>query len=513
MIRENGPQKWENIHVTYQTKLDNLIDIDNSTINDEKTNGFDLLKQAATDIDSIIQKSKKEGKRIRALGSGWALTDIAITDNILINTKLLNGCFEVSENNYNESYASEKRPYLIIAQCGIAVGELNIYLEVTALTGIKRALKTAGIGAGQTIAGAVSGNTHGAAINFGAMPDFVVGLQLITGTGKSLWIERATYPVVNDHFISELDSELIRDDDVFYAALVSFGAFGVITAMAIETEPVYHLKFPPVTNINHKDLKLKLSNFNPQEFNSLHHFEFIFDPYDEVAMLTTATKVKFIPNHPHPKPLWIIRNRKGFAPGDKITNVLLKFPLIPNKIKTKIQFGQYRKNAILGDVESTSGQLFTATITYLEGYTESAIAVSINNAAKMIDIIKKVIKKMKLPYICQARTVHPTKSLLGFTHHEPKTVIFEFGLSNDSKFALFEKNMVKEMEDNDIAFSFHWSKNSGIDPQRLLKMFGADRVEKWLKARKKVFNNDLSLMKIFDNKHVLRGGLTENIKP
>ncbi len=510
MIRRNGVQRWKNVHATKEARLDDLIDIDNSASGGVQPTGFALLKQAARDIDGVVQEARQKGKRIRALGSGWALTDIAITDGWLLNTKLLNGCFDLSSRYFEASYPEEKRPYVVLAQCGISVGELNVHLEVTATAGFRRALKTSGIGAGQTIAGAISGNTHGAAINFGATPDFVVGLQLVTGSGKSLWIERASQPVLNDEFVDKLDAKRIRDDDVFNAAVVSFGAFGVITAVAIETDPIYQLRFPRVKNIAHDALKHKLNNFDFGDPAGLYHYEFVFDPYGkgETAMEALATRVSYEPGHPAPKPVWIVRSDKGFALGDKASATFSGLPLLTPGQKTAFQFKQYRKKAILSDVRGTPGQLFTATITYFEGFTESALGVSINNAARTMEICTQVIRQMKLPAMSQVRIVHPSPALLSFTYLGPKTVVFEFGLAHNSKFAAFEDSLTAELTAAGIAYTFHWSKNSGIDPQRLNAMYGAARVIRWREARKRVFENDTALIKIFENDHLVRAGLT-----
>ena len=510
MIRRNGAQVWKNVHATKEARLDDLIDIDNSVSGGAQPTGFALLKQAARDIDAIVREARQKGKRIRALGSGWALTDIAITDGWLLNTKLLNGCFDPSSRYFEASYPEEKRPYVVLAQCGISIGELNVHLEVTATAGFRRALKTSGIGAGQTIAGAISGNTHGAAINFGAMPDFVVGLQLVTGSGKSLWIERASQPVLNDEFVDKLEAKRIRDDDTFNAAVVSFGAFGVITAVAIETDPIYQLKFPQVKDISHDDLKHKLNNFNFDDPTGLYHYEFVFDPYSksEMAMEALATRVSYEPDHPSPKPVWIVRGDKGFAPGDKAVATFSGLPLLTPEQKTAIQFKQYRDRCILSDVRGTPGQLFTATISYFEGFTESALGVSINSAARTMEICSQVIRQMQLPAMSQVRIVHPSSALLGFTYLGPKTVVFEFGLAHNSKFADFEDNLTAELAAAGIAYTFHWSKNSGIGPQRLHTMYGEARITRWREARKRVFENDTALMKVFENDHLVRAGLS-----
>lgn len=144
--------------------------------------GLHLLNQAARDLDALAGEARQRGKRVRALGSAWALTDIAAVDKgWLVNMKALNGCFDISDKYFESTYPPSQRPYVVLVQAGMSVAELNTHLELTAPAGFRRSLKTAGIGAGQTIAGAVSGNTHGSAINFGAMPDFVIGLQIVTG--------------------------------------------------------------------------------------------------------------------------------------------------------------------------------------------------------------------------------------------------------------------------------------------------------------------------------------------
>jgi len=510
MIRRNGAQRWKNIHATQEARLDDLIDIDNSTANGPQPTGFNLLFQAACDIDALIQEARQAGKKIRALGSGWALTDITITDGWLLNTKLLNGCFDLSNRYFDDSYPQNQRPYVVLAQCGISVGELNIHLEVTATSGFRRALKTAGIGAGQTIVGAISGNTHGSAINFGAMPDFIVGLQIVTGSGQSLWIERKSRPVLNDEFVTKLGAKRIRDDDVFNAAIVSFGAFGVITAVAIETDPIYQLEFPPIAEMSHDALKHKLDHFDFNDPVGLHHFEFAFDPYNrsERAIVTQATKVEYEPGHPRPTPVWIVRNDQGFALGDKAPTAFFGFPLITPRQKTALQFKQYRKLAMLGEIRGTPGQLFTATISYFEGNTESAFGVSISDAARTMAISSRVVKRMKLPAMAQVRIVHPSMALLSFTYRGPKTVIFEFGMAHNDKYKVFEDTLAAELSAAGIPYAFHWSKNSGIDPPRLQAMYGADRITKWRNARKEVFENDSALMKVFENDHLVRAGLS-----
>ena len=166
-----------------------------------------------------------------------------------------------------------------------------------------------------------------------------------------------------------------------------------------------------------------------------------------------------------------------------------------------------RERCILNNVRGTPGQAFTATITYFEGYNESAFGVSINDAITMINTSTQVIRELSLPCMSQVRVVHPSTGLLAFTTHEPKTLVFEFGLINDPSFALFEQTLIDALKAQGVKYTLHWSKNSGIDAQNLVTMYGEDRIKRWRRAREVVFEGNMSLMSVFDNSHLQRAGL------
>ena len=107
-----------------------------------------------------------------------------------MNTKLLNSCYDLGERYFDDAYPASQRRDVVLAQAGTQIAELNAYVELVPRNDAdRRAIQAAGIGNGQTVAGAVVGNTHGAQLTFGAMPDFVAGLHIATGSGRTLWIE------------------------------------------------------------------------------------------------------------------------------------------------------------------------------------------------------------------------------------------------------------------------------------------------------------------------------------
>lgn len=506
-----GPQQWAGVHVTNHTTVADIINVDNVGPNGALLSGWEMFRFAGESLDLLIRQARAAGKRILPIGSGWALSRINITDGWLVNTKLLNGCYEIGEQYFHEDFPAEQRRNVVLAQAGMQIAELNAYLELIPRTDPqRRAIQAAGIGNGQTIAGSVSGNTHGSQITFGAMPDFVAGLHIATGGGQTLWVERKSKPVANEAFVARLGARLIRDDDIFNAAVVSFGTFGIIAAIAVEAAPIYQLEFAPIVDISYADLKSKLTGFATTPPANLYHYEFIFDPHSrkQTAMEASAPKVDYKPNVPTPKPRWIVRDKNGFAPGINILNVLgLLRAFVPPRFITGLQYKQYRNIALLNNVRGTPGQIYTSSIYYLEGYVESAYAVAIADAPATIDISSDVARAMRLPSISQVRICRGSRGTLAFTQHQPITAVFEYGMINDSRFPEFERRLDSAFRKAGIRYTMHWSKNSGLTPDQLQYMYGSAKVESWKAARRAVFGDDQTLMKLFETDTMVEAGL------
>jgi FAD/FMN-containing dehydrogenase len=506
-----GPQEWTGVHVTHRTTVAEIINVDNVGPNGALLSGWEMFRFAGESLDLLIRQARAAGKRILPIGSGWALSRINITDGWLVNTKLLNGCYDIGDQYLHDAYPAEKRRNVVLAQAGMQIAELNAYLELIPRNDAeRRAIQAAGIGNGQTIAGSVSGNTHGSQITFGAMPDFVGGLHIATGGGQTLWIERKSRPVVNDAFVAKIGARLIRDDDIFNAAVVSFGTFGIIAAIAVEAAPIYQLEFAHIVDISYGDLKQKLTGFATTPPASLYHFEFIFDPHSrrQMAMEASARKEAYQPGVPTPKPRWIVRDKSGFAPGINILRIVgFLRSLVPTGLITGLQFKEYRKRALLDGVRGSPGQIYTSSIYYLEGYIESAYAVSVADAPATIDISAEVARAMRLPSISQVRLCRASAGTLAFTQHEPITAVFEFGMIKDERFPEFERRLDEAFRKAGIRYTMHWSKNSGIDPEKLQYMYGAAKIASWKAARRAVFGNDQTLMKLFETDTMIEAGL------
>ncbi len=216
------------------------------------------------------------------------------------------------------------------------------------------------------------------------MPDFVVGLHIATGSGRTLWIEKATKPVLNRDFAAKIGADLIRDDDDLQRG----------------RGQLRHVR-------DHRgggggddaDLPARLSGdrrHRPRRPEGEAQRRSA-TPIRRTSTTTSSSSIPTVASR------WRWRRARRGCPtrpgsrrrsraGSSATRTATRpastscasagvLRLLPPRITTGLQFKQYRKLALLNGVRGTPGQLYTSSIYYLEGYTESAFGVSVERCA------------------------------------------------------------------------------------------------------------------------------------
>jgi FAD/FMN-containing dehydrogenase len=491
IIHRTGLKKWTPRHETFTQSITNLYDLGNnhsgSPLND--------YNDATTGIQGIIQEAISNAKEVRALGGEWSWTRITATDGILLNTKPLNLSFRINQGNLSPAY-QKSADDLYFAQCGVSVKELNDRLRVH-----QRSLQTTGASNGQTIAGGLSTGTHGAAIDVGAIPDYVVGLHVITGPGTHLWLERASYPVVSESFAAKLDTCIVRNDDLFNAALVSFGSFGFIHGVMIETVPLFLYEAYRITHpVDDTLFKLMESlnftgSFLPKGPERPYHFQVLINPYNtnNLAYVTAMYKRPFTPGYTPPPP-----SPPGMAPGDDASTFIgLLTTAVPALVAAGVNNTVADKYRPYGKTMGTHADFFPNTD--IRGKVMSmAIGIPIS-AVRQVTTLLLQLNKTAGPFagVFAYRFVKGTRATLGFTRF-PATCVIELDGVFSGPTNRFYGAVSNALLTENIPHTFHWGKIFEADSKRIRKMYTDQAVRQWLSARMQVLQ-DRDTRKVFTN--------------
>lgn len=503
-IRPTNATEWINRHDTFIQPINNLFDL----INGNTGNGFDDYNAMTDAIQAFLGKAIAENKTVRALGGGWSFTKVATADWIL-NTKMLNMLFPI-RNIQSLSVNYKRTPdKLLFAQCGNSIQELNNWLKQN-----KRSLKTSGASNGQTIVGCFSTGTHGSAIDTGSVQDFIVGLHIVTGPNEHIWIERESYPVVSDVLIQKFKTKLVTDDELFNAALVSFGSFGFIHGVMIETEDIYLLecyrkKIPLDNSFRHimETLDFSNANFIPNGNERPFHFQAVIDQYNLAggAYATIMYKRPYTENYQPP-----VDDFNKAGPGDDLAAVIGIitdiFPALTHKVVSTLVKSSY--TLYEGDL-GTSGEIFRNN--NIRGkLLSTAIGLPLDRVLEVNDMLLDMNDAHgPLSGIFSYRYIKKSSATLAFTKFDP-TCILELDCAESKTTRNFYEAVWNELESRNIPFTFHWGKIHNLDEAKTRKMYGA-AFASWIQQRNKILSPDT--MKIFNTQSLKDCGLDTILLP
>lgn len=511
-IIEKKPGEWSNKHQTVRQPIDTLYDVWNPAA---RGAGEQVRALGATvdSLQSLIQDAIDDGFTLRAIGSGWSISDVAATDGRIVNTKPLNWLFGITASSISDSYAGEAGS-LVLAQCGASVAQINEYLVTKG-----RSLRTQGASNGQTIVGAFSTGSHGSAIDVGGVENYVVGLHLIVGANRHVWLERASYPVVSDSFVTKLETELVRDDSLFEAALVSFGSFGIIHAVMIETDPIYLLEASRTRAPYDDAFKAAIGALDfsgiptPYPDERPRHFDAVINPYD----LDDGAFYTVMYRRPYRTDYRVIPQGEdadddeaggwGIRPGDDFLNVVGLLTdevpaLVPSLVNGVIS-GRY--NAF-DDRWGTIGEIFSYNTIHGSGSTGSALGIPLERTNEAMDVLLSVTEQHG-PFagVYGLRYVRRSAAMLGFTRFDTTCVIDLDGVDSKRSRAFFER-VWQAFDDAGIPHTFHWGKAGAFDRDRIRSMYGR-AVEEWMLSRQRLLDPDAQA--VFSSPFLQRAGLDE----
>lgn len=450
--------------------------------------GLDALRQIVADAEATH-------RRVRALGGLWSLSPVAILQDYVIDTTNLTESVMNLPAGAVLPTASQGRPF-VFAQAGCRVVDFHESLMAANLD-----LPTCGASNGQTLAGGVSTGTHGAAIDVGAMQDYVVGIHLIGAGGRHIWLERASRPIVSDAFVSMLGADLVRNDDFFNAALVSFGSFGVVHAYLFEVEPAFMLEeyvkqvdFSVALRsiagglIDPAPLALPTGNERP------YHFEFVVDPYhrgDGAGGVRARVMYQrpFAPQPPDPGSVSATPSASLLA---TISNLLHHFPgpIDLALLEAAVPFFLAQEVPTISKRTATPAAIFGDT-SLRTGGVSMELAFELADVPRAANILCDAAAQNLYAGILAFRFVRSSLATLAFTRspnaaaaQTPRIVctVETDALSSDGTTKALNAFWTN-LDAAHIPYTLHWGQKLRQDPNYLRRAYGG-ALDAWLAQRR-----------------------------
>ena len=473
-------------------------------------------------IQAMIGDAKSRSERLRSYGGKWSLSDVAICNDSIHDSKPLTFYGTVGADSIigEPLYRDDPKPLaqrLYYFQSGSQINQINNVLEAAGLS-----LATTGASNGQTIAGAVSTGTHGSAMSIGAMQDYVRVLHIVTSDTGHVMIQPQSNPVISSKFSDLFGAQLISDDRLFNSALVSFGSFGVIHGIIVETVSLFMLEsyclrvdyanaenlYPLLTNFDHasrNNLGQFLTQNNLPSDADPYHLSLIVNPYsqNQNAFLTVMYKKDYDAAKLSSEP-----GASDTRVGDDVISFISSVSSAAEDLApafVNLLFGKaatVRRTPYIQTPRNTFGD--TTMYKSQGGASSSELGVGISNAAQAVRIIMRTAQQYNFMGLIGIRFVRNSAATLAFTRFSPLTCTIELpGLHSEN----YYKQVFQAMDDANIQFTLHWGQEGDYSPKRLAAMYG-NAVKSWVEDRNRLLPDPIMLY-MFSNDFMKWCGLNE----
>lgn len=481
-------------------------------------------KDGLAGIQEMIGLARARNERLRSYGGKWSLSDVAICNDSIHDSKPLTFFGTVGKSTIDGSplYPDDPKQLprrLFYFQSGAQINQINNALESRGLS-----LPTTGASNGQTIAGAVSTGTHGAALRIGAMQDYVRALHIVTSETEHIILQPASNPVVNSSFSDIFGAELISDDALFNAAVVSFGSFGVIHGILLETVSLYMLEtycvrldeddvqdaYPLMSVFNHgstTNLTAFCGRFGFPQDTDPHHFDIIVNPHARTqnAYLRVMYRRAYKAAKLSPEPA-----SGATRVGDDIVTLIGSIAnsagaLVPVIVNTL--FGTIA--TVQSGYTQTPRNIFGDSTMFRpkNGGASTELGVPAAQAAAAVRLITSVARQQEFAGLIGIRFLKNSAATLAFTRFAPLTCTIELPGVNSDSTQRFYREVFAEMDRARIPFTLHWGQEGDYSPARLRAMYG-DALKEWVDARNRLLPDPVQRY-MFTNDFLKRCGLSE----
>ncbi len=485
---------WKNFHDHEQGPVSKLMITELS--DDIMMNTLDKYKDAAAEIQRLLLDTHDKGERFRAYGAAWSLSGLPYQKDRMHFNAAMNLRWAIRKDWYDPDTHYEDAQ-LCFFQCGNTIKEVSALLKR-----LGKSLPTSGESNGQTIAGAISTGVHGSSIDQGGVQDAVVGLNLIIGPNPEdiVYLERASKPALSNEFSEFIGARLIRDDEIFNAALVGLGAFGFIHGVVLKSVDMFYLK--RYTKEMEREEALQLAETLDFSDTTLieeqghgtrpYFFMFYINPYRKKGEEFVAEMMFKVPKPQEGdgtrRPIPRVKTLRF----KELTTLLSWYASHINKGLTAIlgllQQGIFPKEENDGEVGTVAEHFWDSS------YQGKVLAVSFGLAQQDIRQAIGILTDLMrtdgpIPALAGIRFVKGGDATMGFTRFQETTCIMEFaGVPwKGSKHIIPQNEFIQRVHDAlkaaEIPFTHHWGKMSHWAADKLVDYMYGERVNRWKAAR------------------------------
>jgi FAD-linked oxidoreductase len=216
------------------------------------------------EVVDLLARAEREGLSVRPVGAGHSFAPIAETRGVTVRLDRLSGLRWV-----------DPKGTVVCVRAGTRLRDLTPLLAAHGL-----ALENMGDIDTQTLAGAISTGTHGTGADLTGLAGQVRGLRLVLADG------------------SVADCSEVERPELFQAARIGLGAFGVLTEITLKCVPSFRL----AADEHPEPLSQVLESFD-EISSSAEHVEFYWFPHTTTALVKSNRRVP--PDGPgRPLPRW-----------------------------------------------------------------------------------------------------------------------------------------------------------------------------------------------------------------
>lgn len=164
--------------------------------------------RSTEEVAALVAAATERGRRVKAIGAGHSFTGIGRPEDIQLQLGELSGL-----------HYCDRRTGTVTVGAGTSLRRLN-----ELLAGVGLAMTNLGDIDSQSIAGAVSTGTHGTGAGYGGIATQVIGMEMVTADGSVVRCSPDLRP------------------DLWSAARVGLGAFGILTKITLRCVPLFSMR-------------------------------------------------------------------------------------------------------------------------------------------------------------------------------------------------------------------------------------------------------------------------------